>query len=143
MTEYSRGKGYKTLRHTVTGCETFRAFAQGLAAEYKLEQQTSTGWHGNGSRCQSLDSGNRALQKSQTAVVGALYPTSAVQKYNRLADARCRLNSDLSREKVKGRGTYCSLRSYSETIMFRRRKFQKRRGSKMVQWCSCCRQPVC
>ena len=143
MTEYSRGKGYKTLRHTITGCETFRAFAQGLAAEYKLEQQTSTSSHGNGSRCQTLDSGNRALQESQTAVVRPLYPTSAVQKYNRLADARRRLNSDLSHEKVKGGATYCSLCSYSETITFGKRKFQKKGGSKMVQWCSCCRPPVC
>ena len=32
MTEYSRGKGYKTLRHTVTACETFREFVQGLVS---------------------------------------------------------------------------------------------------------------
>ena len=135
------GNGYKNTRHQVTGCQTFAQFARGLAQEYSLSLQSHQDTTDQNQM--SLRSGNHVLQEKTATCVSEMYDSSAVQKYNRPADRHRRFNTNLAYEKTRGNATNCSLCYYSETINFRKRKFQKKEGSKVVQWCECCRQPIC
>ena len=72
-----------------------------------------------------------------------MYTTDVVEKYNRREDSARRLNGSEEHQAIKGKASYFSLCSFTHTIMYRRKRFQKKGGFKMRKWCMLCSQPIC
>ena len=134
---------YKTLRHQVTSCESFGSFARELAREYVQRTQKVA----VSDRMQSFQTSNVSQnlpsESTYQRKITPMYYTNVVEKYNRAADASRRLNNPESHERVKAKATYCSLCSYNHPVSYKGRKFQKKGGAEVVQWCGTCKQPIC
>ena len=141
--EWCKSQTYKKIRHQVTSCESFGTFARELAREYVQITQHDSVQDRVGSFQTSNVSQNEPSESNSQQKITPMYYTNVVEKYNRADDAARRLNNPDIHERVKAKATYCSLCSYNHSVTYRGRKFQKKGGAKVVQWCSICKQPIC
>ena len=131
--------GYKNTRRRVTSCASFGAFARCLAREYV--QMASEPGESNPNLCHVLCNRNtvhsegrhRHFRAGENNNMKHIYTPDVVEKYNRREDSASRLNGSEEHKAIKGKASYCSLCSFTHSIMYRRKRFQKKGVSSTSQ----------
>ena len=129
--ESSRKIGYASVRHRVTQCESFGAFARKLAKEWFEE-------------CKSGNAEEMDVEMDRDGkTCKPLFARNAGERYNLGTHMARRLNRRIQHKKISGPSTYCVLCPWSLGGTKDGKVKIKRKGSRQVQWCKVCEQAVC